>query len=144
MNFFDHGTGEPFVTCVTTSPTSPALLRTFTWLAETTAGPETSGTVFNSGAFFFEAVAVDFFVVVFFLAVVVFFGVVVVVVVGMFVTSTGGVTIGIADMEFVAGVGSGGGAESTGAELDASCANTLVERAAAKMIQRFFFINLPK
>jgi hypothetical protein len=47
-------------------------------------------------------------------------------------------------MELVIGVGSGGGAESTGAELDASCAKTLVERAAAKTIQRFFFIILTK
>jgi hypothetical protein len=67
------------------------------------------------------------------------------VVVGAFVdASTGGVTMGIAGIEFVAGVGSGGGAWSTGAVLDASCARTLVERTAAKIIQRFFFINLPK
>jgi len=44
----------------------------------------------------------------------------------------------------VAGVGSGGGAWRTAAELVASCANTLVESAATKTIQRFFFINLAK
>jgi hypothetical protein len=32
----------------------------------------------------------------------------------------------------------------TAAELVASCANTLVESAAAKTIQRFLFINLAK
>ena len=102
----------PLVTRVTTSPTRPALLRTLTWVAETTAGPDTSGTVFNSGAFFFgavfEAAAVFLVVVVFFFAVVVFFGGVVV---GVFVAaSTGGVIVGMVGIEFDAGIGSGGGA----------------------------------
>jgi len=82
-------------------------------VAETVAGPDTSGTVFNSGAFFRDAVAVDFFVVVlFFLAVVVFFGAVVVgaLVGASAVVLKGGVTSGIAGIEFDAGVGSGGGA----------------------------------
>jgi hypothetical protein len=117
----------------------------FTWLAETTAGPATSGTVFNSATFFLAVAVVAFFVVVFLRVVVDLFGAVAL---GAFVgASTSGVTVGIAGIagiEFVIGVGSGGGAWSTGAELDASCANTLVESAAAKTIQRFFFINLPK
>jgi len=92
--------------------------------------------------------AVVFFVVVLLRVVAGFFGAVALeVFVG---ASTSGVTVGIAGiagiagMEFVICVGSGGGAWSAGAELDASCANTLVESAAAKTIQRFFFINLPK
>jgi hypothetical protein len=112
-------------------------------LAETTAGPATSGTVFGSDVFFLGAAAV-FFTGAFFRLEVDFFGAVVVGVGAGVGASTAGIVGMDGIVDVVAGGGSGGGACMTAAELVASCAKTLVESAAAKIIQSFFFINLPK
>lgn len=98
-----------------------------------------SGTLFNSGAAL-RAIALweDFFLVDFF-----FLGASVgAVFVGASTVEAAGSELGAVGATIGAG-SAGGGAWRTGAVLLASCARRLVV-SAAKMIHRFFFINLAK
>src|SRR4051812_1966500 len=121
-------TGVPLLMRVTISPTRPALLRTLTWVAETTAGPGTSGTVFNSTKGFLAAG---------FLAAAFFFGVAGLGAGALVGASTAGGGV------VITGSGGGGGACKTGGVLVASCASKLAESVAAKIVQSFFFIAQP-